>query len=78
MKMIENQVKLFVETSCIKFIERKNETNWIDIFSGNACWSYRGYLGGKQLLSLKRYGCLHQESIIHELLHALGFMFVIL
>jgi hypothetical protein len=78
MKMIEDQVKLFVETSCIKFIERKNETNWIEIFSGDGCYSYRGYLGGKQRLSLKRSGCLSKDLIIHELLHALGFMFVIL
>ncbi|KAM6943547.1 high choriolytic enzyme 1-like [Xenentodon cancila] len=37
------------------------------------CWSYVGRVGGKQSISLLRYGCLYLKTIQHEVLHALGF-----
>ena len=69
MKMVEDQT-----SSCVKFIERKNESNWIKIISGNGCYSFIGMLGSSQSVSLQRSGCLYKGTIAHELLHALGFM----
>ncbi|KAI5607619.1 nephrosin isoform 1 precursor, partial [Silurus asotus] len=37
------------------------------------CYSYIGRVGGKQVLSLQRNGCVYYNTVQHELLHALGF-----
>ena len=68
MKMVEDQT-----SSCVKFIERKNESNWIKIISGNGCYSFIGMQRSTEAVSLKRIGCLYIDTIAHELLHALGF-----
>lgn len=59
--------------TCIQFLPRKTEKNYIHIYSGNGCSSYLGRQGGRQLISLKRKGCMSRGTIIHELIHALGY-----
>jgi hypothetical protein len=41
MKMVEDQTRVG-NTDCIKFIERKNQENYLRIISGKGCWSYVG------------------------------------
>lgn len=41
-------------------------------FSG--CFSMIGFLGGGQLLNLERNGCVTNGIIIHEFIHAIGFL----
>lgn len=58
---------------CVRFVPRTNQNDFIDIFSGDGCFSYIGRNGGRQDLSLRRNGCLSKGTIQHELIHALGF-----
>ena len=37
------------------------------------CWSYVGYTGRKQTVSLSKGGCVFRGTIMHELMHTLGF-----
>ena len=73
MKMIEDQT-----SNCVQFIQRKNESNWIYIFNGINCSSNFGMVIGKQGLSLNTRWCLHKHTVVEELVHALGFRWVIL
>lgn len=43
------------------------------VFFAISCASILGPSGGKQVLSLQRFGCVKHGIIQHELLHALGF-----
>lgn len=61
-------------SQCIKFVQRKNETDYIYIGRGMDCSSSVGRQGGRQLVSLTIGGCLETiGGIQHELLHVLGF-----
>ncbi|XP_070493990.1 high choriolytic enzyme 1-like [Chironomus tepperi] len=59
--------------TCVQFVLRTNERNYIHIYSGDGCNSHLGRQGGRQLLSLKRNGCMSRGTILHELIHALGY-----
>jgi hypothetical protein len=60
--------------SCIKFVEKLNQTDFVRISSGNGCSSSLGKKGGQQNLSLKKVGCFSKlGTIVHELIHALGY-----
>ncbi|RWR99303.1 Astacin-like metalloprotease toxin [Dinothrombium tinctorium] len=58
--------------NCIKFKERRYEISYVNIFSGDGCYSDVGRIGGSQELSLGR-GCQVMGIIIHELFYAVGF-----
>jgi len=60
--------------SCIKFIKRTTERNYVRVNSLNGCYSYVGMNGGAQQMSLQENGCLGAGTIQHEFIHALGFM----
>jgi hypothetical protein len=63
------------DRTCINFKWRNNEEDYLNIYSGKWCTSYVGRIGGAQDLSLSApASCANKiGSIIHELLHALGF-----
>ncbi|XP_069502358.1 astacin-like metalloendopeptidase [Ambystoma mexicanum] len=58
--------------TCIRFVNRTTENDYLQISSGNGCWSYLGRNGGPQAVSLGS-GCLVKGIIQHELNHNLGF-----
>ncbi|KAI4877816.1 hypothetical protein NFI96_026055 [Prochilodus magdalenae] len=70
---IKDALNSFEKVTCIRFRRRKREEDYIHIQSLGGCYSYVGRTGGKQDLSLDRYGCVYKNVIQHELLHALGF-----
>lgn len=60
------------EQTGITFVERTTQTNYLDVIPGRGCYSYLGFVGGAQQLSLGQ-GC-YGAAAIHELGHAIGMM----
>ncbi|EDO34721.1 predicted protein [Nematostella vectensis] len=58
--------------TCIRFVERTDETDYILVVSEGGCWSPIGRSGGQQKLSLGTY-CDRKGTAMHELMHTLGF-----
>ncbi|KAM8939155.1 embryonic protein UVS.2-like [Pelodytes ibericus] len=72
--VISSAMQEYTTLTCIRFIERKTEVDYIQIQSVDGCWSYLGRIGGVQDLSLLRSGCLSKGIVQHELNHVLGFV----
>jgi len=70
---IERAMATYAAATCFEFVERTDETDYIEIISAGGCWSYVGKIGGRQQLSLARNGCVYEYIVIHELMHAVGF-----
>ncbi|XP_055010260.1 astacin-like metalloendopeptidase [Boleophthalmus pectinirostris] len=66
-------VVLFNLSTCIRFIARTNESDYLHIQPSSGCRSLVGRQGGLQPLDLKYPECFEVGTIHHELLHALGF-----
>ncbi|XP_070539299.1 bone morphogenetic protein 1 homolog isoform X2 [Ptychodera flava] len=61
------------EHTCIKFVTRTDQKDYVHFHRGNSCCSYVGRLGvGKQLLSIGP-ACDSFGIILHEIGHAVGF-----
>ncbi|XP_049429031.1 high choriolytic enzyme 1-like [Epinephelus fuscoguttatus] len=71
--IIERGLVSFHDVSCIRFVRRSNQRDYLNIQSDSGCYSYVGRRGYSQTLSLDRQGCLYHSTVQHELLHALGF-----
>lgn len=72
--LIEDAMKEFEQKqTCIRFVRRCSQSDYISVENKDGCFSYLGRTGGEQVLSLKKRGCLYSGIIQHELLHALGF-----
>lgn len=76
MSLIEQAIQEYHRRTCIRFVPRSNQQDYISIVSGNTgCWSSVGRIGGRQEVNLQSPGCLVKVgTIIHELMHACGFM----
>ena len=62
--------------TCIKFVPRTDEKDYVFIERGEmntGCSSYVGRVGGKQKVNLEAPGCVKAGTVSHELIHALGF-----
>ncbi|XP_048463257.1 hatching enzyme 1.2-like [Rhincodon typus] len=60
--------------TCIRFIHRTNQDEYLEFTNGDGCWSYIGPRKGKpQEISLSTSGCVRVGIIQHEVMHALGF-----
>uniref|UniRef100_A0A3Q3X8Y5 Metalloendopeptidase n=1 Tax=Mola mola TaxID=94237 RepID=A0A3Q3X8Y5_MOLML len=70
---IENAMQSFHGSTCIRFVPRQNEYDYISVENKAGCFSALGKQGGRQVLSLNRQGCLYHGIVQHEINHALGF-----
>ncbi|XP_066510234.1 high choriolytic enzyme 1-like [Hoplias malabaricus] len=73
LQVIKRALDSFSSVSCIRFITRTNQRDYLSIESRSGCYSYVGRLGNGQTVSLDRNGCVYHHTTQHELLHALGF-----
>ncbi|KAF7687881.1 hypothetical protein HF521_013887 [Silurus meridionalis] len=71
--VIQRALNSFQKSTCIRFIPRTTEVDYIHIISDKGCYSSIGRIKGRQVLSLERNGCVYYKIVQHELLHALGF-----
>lgn len=72
-QVIDGAAKAFAGQTCIRFIPRTNENDYIMIVSKTGCYSALGRTGGMQELSLNKDGCIYGGIAQHEMNHALGF-----
>ncbi|XP_051885671.1 astacin-like metalloendopeptidase [Pristis pectinata] len=71
--LIHNAMQEFDILTCIKFVYRQHQRDYIKIISGNGCWSNVGYNRRVQIISLQKNGCITRGVVQHELLHTIGF-----
>jgi len=71
--LILSAMQDYHSNTCVRFVPRTTQTNYIKVFSGQGCYSYVGMINrGMQEVSLGN-GCMYRGTIVHEFGHALGF-----
>ncbi|XP_021697870.1 zinc metalloproteinase nas-7 [Aedes aegypti] len=72
---IQMAFKMFHQKTCVRFVPRASQRDFIAIEkSSSGCWSTVGRAGGRQVVNLQS-SCLRQiGTVLHELMHALGFL----
>ncbi|XP_031570891.1 zinc metalloproteinase nas-4-like [Actinia tenebrosa] len=71
--MINSAIGEVHKVSCVRFVQRTSEAHYITFVRGSGCSSYVGYLKmAAQPVSIGT-GCAFTGTIVHELLHVLGF-----
>ncbi|KAE8606507.1 hypothetical protein XENTR_v10010761 [Xenopus tropicalis] len=66
-------MKEYEGLTCVQFTPWTGEDDYLAIQSLDGCWSYIGYYGGSQAVSLLKGFCAYNGGVQHELNHALGF-----
>ncbi|XP_036428826.1 low choriolytic enzyme [Colossoma macropomum] len=71
---IKRGMKLIERGTCVRFVPKTHEKDYLDIQPKSGCWSYFGATGGRQVLSLQTPDCVGAAVVSHQLMHALGFL----
>uniref|UniRef100_A0A3P8VV40 Metalloendopeptidase n=1 Tax=Cynoglossus semilaevis TaxID=244447 RepID=A0A3P8VV40_CYNSE len=72
--LIKKGMENIEKDTCVRFVPRTHQRDYIDIQQKSGCWSYLGSRGGRQTVSLQSPDCLQVGVISHEFMHALGFV----
>lgn len=72
--VIAKAMQEYHDKTCIKFVPRDpiQHRDYIYIHPDAGCYSLVGRTGGRQPVSLDS-GCIQTGTIVHELMHAVGF-----
>ncbi|XP_055948393.1 zinc metalloproteinase nas-15-like [Argiope bruennichi] len=73
-ELIRSTMDKFEKHTCIKWVERTDEDDYVEIYSDMGCFSELGKVGGVQSLSLESDTCMKKGVILHEMMHSLGFL----
>ncbi|XP_067264867.1 hatching enzyme 1.2 isoform X1 [Chanodichthys erythropterus] len=73
-KNIKKGMELIEQDTCVRFVPRTHQRDYLDIQPKTGCWSYLGARGGRQTISLQTPECTGSGVTVHELMHALGFV----
>ena len=71
--VLANAMNEYHEKTCIKFVPRTDQEDYISIESQEGCHSMVGRTRGPQVVSLQRGSCVFTGVVIHEIMHATGF-----
>ncbi|XP_027036187.1 uncharacterized protein LOC113664759 [Pocillopora damicornis] len=71
-QLLKDAMAEYEKLTCIKFVERENQVDYVEFYYGEGCNSDVGRIGGRQTTSLGR-GCAHHGIVVHELGHLVGF-----
>ncbi|XP_075699577.1 embryonic protein UVS.2-like [Rhinoderma darwinii] len=71
--LFKTSMEEFEALTCVKFVPRTAENDFLNISSSGGCTGYIGRVGGSQYVGLGINGCMFRGIIQHELDHALGF-----
>ena len=73
---VKQGLAMLEANTCLQFVPRTNEQEYLEYYVGSGCWSYVGrvteWYGGRQEVSLGQ-GCHYDYLASHETMHALGF-----
>lgn len=58
MNLIRSSMDDIQSVSCIRFIPRTNQPDYVEILNNAGCTSYVGKFGGSQPVTLRASGCL--------------------
>jgi len=72
-KAIEKAIEEWEAKTCIKFVKRTNERDYVEFVSEKfgQCYSNVGRIGGRQVIALGKF-CRKPGIVMHEIAHALG------
>lgn len=70
--IIKEAMREWENNTCIRFLERTNEVDFVEFAINLGCNADVGRRGGKQIISLGD-GCLHKSVVVHEIGHVIGF-----
>ncbi|XP_069805664.1 embryonic protein UVS.2-like [Dendropsophus ebraccatus] len=71
--LFKTSMEEYQSLTCIRFVNRTTEDNFLNIMAAQGCVASLGRVGGGQLVGLSPTGCIYRGIIQHELNHALGF-----
>jgi len=71
-RVVEEAIAEYNKYTCIRWVPRTNQRNYVKFIVGGGCYSYVGMTGGKQDISIGQY-CDKKGIVMHEMMHCLGF-----
>jgi Astacin (Peptidase family M12A) len=69
---IRSTVDHLATYTCVRFVPRSNQRDYVHIIRDKGCHSNLGRIGGEQQVSLGE-GCVYTGTILHEFIHVLGY-----
>lgn len=69
---LDEAIQVFKRLTCVDFIPRNGESDYVAFIRGKGCQSMIGRQGGRQEVSLGNQ-CYSVGTVLHEMMHALGF-----